>query len=92
MVYSANASKTEILHLHSVSFLADSCNAQINSQIFQFKQDDGTSRNTEAVLGVLKETGIRATFFLNGVNFENINDQSTHDKMKRIIQEVITDS
>ncbi|KAJ6642108.1 Facilitated trehalose transporter Tret1 [Pseudolycoriella hygida] len=49
--------------------------------------DDGTSSNTEAVLDVLKELRVHATFFVNGVNFENINDQATHDKMRRIVQE-----
>lgn len=51
-------------------------------------QDDGTSSNTETVLDVLKEKNVRATFFVNGINFENINDQSTHRKMRRIIEEV----
>lgn len=51
--------------------------------------DDGPSSNTEAVLDVLKARGVHATFFINGNNFENVNDESTRNKMKRIIREVL---
>lgn len=41
-----------------------------------------------AVLDVLKEKGIRATFFITGNTFDNINDPATHEKIRRIVEDV----
>lgn len=51
-------------------------------------KDDGPSSNTEAVLDVLKAKGVHATFFINGDNFEHVDDETTRNKMNRIIEEV----
>ncbi|XP_037028037.1 chitin deacetylase ARB_04768-like [Bradysia coprophila] len=59
----------------------------INYGDFAITFDDGPSSNTEAVLDVLKAKGVHATFFINGDNFESIDDQATRNKMKRIVEE-----
>ncbi|KAG4075989.1 hypothetical protein HA402_003815 [Bradysia odoriphaga] len=59
----------------------------INYGDFALTFDDGPTSNTEAVLDVLKEKGVHATFFINGDNFENVDDQVTRNKMKRIVEE-----
>lgn len=58
-------------------------------QFNEMFSDDGTAPNTEAVLDILKEKEVHATFFINGDNFDSINDPQTHEKLRRIIREVM---
>ncbi|CAZ86602.1 unnamed protein product [Tuber melanosporum] len=48
--------------------------------------DDGTFKYTTKLLDILKNNGgIRATFFVNGKNVGDLNDQAMKDTLKRIM-------
>jgi len=50
--------------------------------------DDGPSYNTDAVLDVLRDEGVKATFFIQGANGQgSINDPAQQAKLRRILSE-----
>ncbi len=53
--------------------------------------DDGVQPGTEEVLEVLKSAGVKATFFLTGVNIVNFAIYYGRDKADRILDEIKSD-
>ena len=56
--------------------------------ILEYFKDDGPHIYTQAILDLLQEKNVTATFFINGDNFMSIYNQTGQAIIKRAIAEV----
>ncbi|KAL8850898.1 MAG: hypothetical protein Q9221_004211 [Calogaya cf. arnoldii] len=49
--------------------------------------DDGPHIYTPKILNLLQDANVKASFFVNGQNFANINDPANQDSVRRIVNE-----
>ena len=54
---------------------------------FALTFDDGPYTYTDKILDILRANGVKATFFVNGQNFGNINDPVNQARVRRAINE-----
>lgn len=54
---------------------------------FAITFDDGPYIYTDKILDILKANGIKATFFVNGLNWGDINDAANSARVRRAINE-----